>query len=355
MSGQVQRGMRKTFKREKYKLKPSCGDRVRFVVTMNPTLSLSLLFVHRKPRYLSRVWCVKQPVCWLRRLTTKTTTTPWTSSAAAAVWWPSRSKLSAPQVLVTFQLVQLVVLPFRPADEFISFSTGARLNCDSCGKNSVPAYHLAMSDTSIRNFCRLQCVMAFQVIQITVCKMQKKREALSIFCTIQLALLQKLPLVFLCVVGEVQEVPQTHECFHQVADWIHANPAGDSSPASAVLLQRAAEPGLRPVRPQHHVQTRSHPDQGVLSVSTSRNRKYVFTAFICYCCLIQVSHWTVEQLHFQPCDILWPLIVDINSVRRRSWFFCAAWIVLRNSRGWTTWRACVNTVRSRRSPETPKQ
>ncbi|XP_060948229.1 zinc finger MYM-type protein 4 [Limanda limanda] len=41
-------------------------------------------------------------------------------------------------------------------------SSGARFICDSCGKNSVPAYHLAMSDTSIRNFCRLQCVMVFQ-------------------------------------------------------------------------------------------------------------------------------------------------------------------------------------------------
>ncbi|XP_018554415.1 zinc finger MYM-type protein 4 isoform X2 [Lates calcarifer] len=41
-------------------------------------------------------------------------------------------------------------------------ASGARLNCDSCGKNTVPAYHLAMSDTSIRNFCMLPCVMAFQ-------------------------------------------------------------------------------------------------------------------------------------------------------------------------------------------------
>ncbi|XP_068431607.1 zinc finger MYM-type protein 4-like isoform X2 [Clinocottus analis] len=40
--------------------------------------------------------------------------------------------------------------------------SGARLSCDSCGKNTVPAYHLAMSDTSIRNFCTLPCVMAFQ-------------------------------------------------------------------------------------------------------------------------------------------------------------------------------------------------
>ncbi|XP_030596783.1 zinc finger MYM-type protein 4 isoform X2 [Archocentrus centrarchus] len=41
-------------------------------------------------------------------------------------------------------------------------SSGARINCDNCGKNTVPSYHLAMSDTSIRNFCTLPCVMAFQ-------------------------------------------------------------------------------------------------------------------------------------------------------------------------------------------------
>uniref|UniRef100_I3KML4 TRASH domain-containing protein n=1 Tax=Oreochromis niloticus TaxID=8128 RepID=I3KML4_ORENI len=44
-------------------------------------------------------------------------------------------------------------------------SSGARINCDNCGKNSVPSYHLAMSDTSIRNFCTLPCVMAFQVFK----------------------------------------------------------------------------------------------------------------------------------------------------------------------------------------------
>uniref|UniRef100_A0A8C2XSA9 TRASH domain-containing protein n=1 Tax=Cyclopterus lumpus TaxID=8103 RepID=A0A8C2XSA9_CYCLU len=47
-------------------------------------------------------------------------------------------------------------------------ASGARLNCDSCGKNTVPAYHLAMSDTSIRNFCTLPCVMAFQVMRVNV-------------------------------------------------------------------------------------------------------------------------------------------------------------------------------------------
>lgn len=44
------------------------------------------------------------------------------------------------------------------------FFTGARLNCDNCEKNTVPSYHLAMSDTTIRNFCTLPCVMAFQVM-----------------------------------------------------------------------------------------------------------------------------------------------------------------------------------------------
>ncbi|TKS88871.1 Zinc finger MYM-type protein 3 [Collichthys lucidus] len=41
-------------------------------------------------------------------------------------------------------------------------ASGARLSCDNCGKNTVPSYHLAMSDTSIRNFCTLPCVMNFQ-------------------------------------------------------------------------------------------------------------------------------------------------------------------------------------------------
>lgn len=51
---------------------------------------------------------------------------------------------------------------------FLFCLTGARLNCDSCGKFAVPAYHLAMSDTSIRNFCTLPCVMAFQVTRVAV-------------------------------------------------------------------------------------------------------------------------------------------------------------------------------------------
>ncbi|MED6278963.1 hypothetical protein CHARACLAT_029500 [Characodon lateralis] len=50
---------------------------------------------------------------------------------------------------------------------FWFFFAGARLNCDTCGKNTVPSYHLAMSDTSIRNFCSMPCVMTFQVDPVT--------------------------------------------------------------------------------------------------------------------------------------------------------------------------------------------
>uniref|UniRef100_UPI003AAF4BC3 zinc finger MYM-type protein 4-like n=1 Tax=Centroberyx gerrardi TaxID=166262 RepID=UPI003AAF4BC3 len=41
-------------------------------------------------------------------------------------------------------------------------TSGDLLSCDSCGEATVPAYHVAMSDTSIKNFCTPQCVTAFQ-------------------------------------------------------------------------------------------------------------------------------------------------------------------------------------------------
>uniref|UniRef100_A0A3Q1FWC0 Uncharacterized LOC110963615 n=2 Tax=Acanthochromis polyacanthus TaxID=80966 RepID=A0A3Q1FWC0_9TELE len=41
-------------------------------------------------------------------------------------------------------------------------ASGASLNCDHCGKTSVPACHLVMSDSSIKNFCTLTCAMAFK-------------------------------------------------------------------------------------------------------------------------------------------------------------------------------------------------
>ncbi|KAM4630948.1 zinc finger MYM-type protein 4-like [Polymixia lowei] len=41
-------------------------------------------------------------------------------------------------------------------------ASGALLACDGCGKITVPAFHLAMSDTSIKKFCTLPCVLAFQ-------------------------------------------------------------------------------------------------------------------------------------------------------------------------------------------------
>nr|XP_029135785.1 zinc finger MYM-type protein 4-like [Labrus bergylta] len=44
-------------------------------------------------------------------------------------------------------------------------SSGDPVDCDSCGKSSVPACHLAMSDASIRNFCSLSCAMTFKESQ----------------------------------------------------------------------------------------------------------------------------------------------------------------------------------------------
>ncbi|XP_056256201.1 uncharacterized protein LOC130184300 isoform X2 [Seriola aureovittata] len=44
-------------------------------------------------------------------------------------------------------------------------AAGTPLNCDNCGKTTVPACHLAMSDASIRNFCTLACAMAFKETQ----------------------------------------------------------------------------------------------------------------------------------------------------------------------------------------------
>ncbi|KAK0136476.1 Zinc finger MYM-type protein 4 [Merluccius polli] len=41
-------------------------------------------------------------------------------------------------------------------------SSGTLLPCDNCEMQKVPAYHLAMSDSSIRNFCSLPCVLGFQ-------------------------------------------------------------------------------------------------------------------------------------------------------------------------------------------------
>ncbi|KAG8004892.1 Zinc finger MYM-type protein 4 [Nibea albiflora] len=44
-------------------------------------------------------------------------------------------------------------------------ASGRPLNCDNCGKSTVPACHLAMSDASIRNFCTLSCAMVFKETQ----------------------------------------------------------------------------------------------------------------------------------------------------------------------------------------------
>ncbi|XP_035651040.2 zinc finger MYM-type protein 4-like isoform X2 [Oncorhynchus keta] len=41
-------------------------------------------------------------------------------------------------------------------------SSGARVECNTCGQKTVPSFHLAMSDGSIRNFCTMTCVVTFQ-------------------------------------------------------------------------------------------------------------------------------------------------------------------------------------------------
>ncbi|XP_046874702.1 zinc finger MYM-type protein 4 isoform X3 [Hypomesus transpacificus] len=41
-------------------------------------------------------------------------------------------------------------------------SSGGLAECDYCKKKAVPTFHLAMSDSSIRNFCTLTCVLTFQ-------------------------------------------------------------------------------------------------------------------------------------------------------------------------------------------------
>ncbi|XP_067468322.1 uncharacterized protein [Thunnus thynnus] len=44
-------------------------------------------------------------------------------------------------------------------------ASGAALSCGNCGRTTVPACHLAMSDASVKNFCTLTCAMAFKETQ----------------------------------------------------------------------------------------------------------------------------------------------------------------------------------------------
>ncbi|XP_005159754.1 zinc finger MYM-type protein 4 isoform X1 [Danio rerio] len=41
-------------------------------------------------------------------------------------------------------------------------SSGAPVECNSCKQKLVPQYHLAMSDSSIQNFCSFSCVVSYQ-------------------------------------------------------------------------------------------------------------------------------------------------------------------------------------------------
>ncbi|KAM7373555.1 hypothetical protein PAMP_008397 [Pampus punctatissimus] len=86
-------------------------------------------------------------------------------------------------------------------------SSGARLNCDNCGKNTVPAYHLAMSDTSIRNFCTLPCVMAFQE------KFKKSQKQVNVFTKLPIGTTQIQAITANQSQQEVPKVPATLNCF----------------------------------------------------------------------------------------------------------------------------------------------
>ncbi|XP_042290921.1 zinc finger MYM-type protein 4 isoform X1 [Thunnus maccoyii] len=85
-------------------------------------------------------------------------------------------------------------------------SSGARLNCDNCGKNTVPAYHLAMSDTSIRNFCTLQCVMAFQE------KFKNSHKQVNIFTKLPIGTTQIQSIIPNQTVQEVPKAPAVLNC-----------------------------------------------------------------------------------------------------------------------------------------------
>ncbi|XP_067167432.1 zinc finger MYM-type protein 4 isoform X3 [Apteryx mantelli] len=66
-------------------------------------------------------------------------------------------------------------------------SAGVQVQCNSCKTSTVPQYHLAMSDGSIRNFCSYSCVVAFQgkMFQFcgkTCCDEYKKRSSVMAMC-----------------------------------------------------------------------------------------------------------------------------------------------------------------------------
>lgn len=39
------------------------------------------------------------------------------------------------------------------------------MDCDNCGKTTIPVCHVATSDATVRSFCSLGCAMAFKVTQ----------------------------------------------------------------------------------------------------------------------------------------------------------------------------------------------
>ncbi|XP_063754586.1 zinc finger MYM-type protein 4-like isoform X2 [Eleginops maclovinus] len=86
-------------------------------------------------------------------------------------------------------------------------ASGARVSCDTCGKNTVPAYHLAMSDTSIRNFCTLPCVMAFQE------KFKKSQTQVNVFTKLPVGSSQIQTITSTQNQQEILKAPLKLNCF----------------------------------------------------------------------------------------------------------------------------------------------
>lgn len=180
----------------------------------------------------------------------------WTSSAAAVVWWHSRSRLSAPRVrnsqssALSVSLKSQFQFCIQTNAFFFFVLTGARLNCDSCGKFAVPAYHLAMSDTSIRNFCTLPCVMAFQVTRFAV------------VAFVPLYHSWKCDSRCFGATGEVQKQQETRALFYQAAHRIQPEPRRRIRRVSAKGDEGHQVNQLCPVQPQHRHKTWTHPYWG---------------------------------------------------------------------------------------------
>ncbi|KAM9385664.1 zinc finger MYM-type protein 4-like [Pholidichthys leucotaenia] len=91
-------------------------------------------------------------------------------------------------------------------------ASGAQLNCDHCGKKTAPACHLAMSDSSIRNFCSLTCAMTFKKRPTSPTDGEKLRcvQCEQIIKTMPQVIQKKDMLNFVCSLACSQEFKKTN-------------------------------------------------------------------------------------------------------------------------------------------------